>query len=233
VIGAVVAATFALSASPSRVELAGSATQVVYVRNRGDTQVVVDASRVGFALDLSGRPRVIATAPAAWLAVWPKRFAVPPGGMTELHVTVRVLHGASPGDHTALLLLGTRAAKNAGVAVRMRLGVTVVLRVPGRVIHRLAVRRVRVVRGQVRVTVANRGNVTEQLTGKRVVVTVRRGVHVLARLSPAARELLPHSTGVFVLRLRSSPLRANAVDVAIRAAGGAAGVTRTFRTHVS
>jgi hypothetical protein len=230
VIGAVAAATFALSASPSRVELAGSATQVVYVRNRGNAQVVVDASRAGFALDLSGRPRVIATEPAAWLSVRPKRFAVAPGGVAELLVGVRVPRGASPGDHTALLLLATRAAKNAGVAVRMRLGVTVVLRVPGRVVHRLAVQRMRVVGRQVRVTVANRGNVTEQLTGKRVMITVRRGVRVLARLSPTARELLPHSIGVFVLRLRGSPLRATHVDVAIRAAGGAAAVTRTFRS---
>jgi hypothetical protein len=233
VIGAVVAATFALTAAPSRVELAGSGNEVVEVRNRGATRVVVDATRAGFALDLSGRPRVIAAAPGAWLSVRPRRVAIAPGGVATLRVSARVLRGASPGDHTALLLLSTRPPTNAGVAVRMRLGVVVVLRVPGRVVHRLSVERVRLARGLLRVTVANRGNVTEQLTGKRVVVTVRRGARVLARLSPAARELLPHSRGVFVVRLRRAWPKATAVDVTIRSAAGTPAVSRSFGMVVS
>jgi hypothetical protein len=228
VIGAVVAATFALSASPSRVELGGGGTRIVYVRNRGNARVELDAARAGFALDLSGRPRVIATAPAAWLSVRPRRLAIPPGGTGKLFVAGRVPPRASPGDHTALLLLATHAAKNAGVAVRMRLGLTVVLRVPGPVIHRLAVERVRVAGGQVRVTVANRGNVTEQLTGRRVLVTVRRGTRVLARLTPASRELLPHSRGILVLRLRGPTSRATVVEVAIRSVSGEPSRSRRF-----
>jgi hypothetical protein len=233
VIGAVVAATFALTATPSRIELAGSGSEVVEVRNRGTSRVVVDATCAGFALDLTGRPRVVAAAPAAWLSVRPKRVAIAPGRTATLRVNGRVLRGASPGDHTALLLLSTRPTTNAGVAVRMRLGVVVVLRVPGRVVHRLSVPRVSIARGLLRVTVANRGNVTEQLTGTRIVVTVRRGVTVLARLSPTARELLPHSSGVLTLRLRRSLPRATGIDVTIRAASGAPMVSRSFRPPVS
>jgi hypothetical protein len=231
VIAAAVVASFALTASPSRVELPGSGTQIVEVRNRGAAPIVLDATRAGFTLDLSGHPRVIPVAPAAWLSVRPKRVALAPGATAKLTIAGRVLHGASPGDHTALLLLSTRAPKNAGVGVRMRLGIVVVLRVPGRVVHRLTVESLRTVGGQLRIALANRGNVTEQLTGRRVVVTVRRGARVLVRLYPSARELLPRSRGVLTVRVPASLRGALTVEVAIRPSvvGGAA-VTRSFRT---
>ena len=45
-----------------------------------------------------------------------------------------------PGDHDALVLLTTRPRRGPAVAVRMRIGVVVVVRAPGRVVRRLALR---------------------------------------------------------------------------------------------
>ena len=140
----------------------------------------------------------------------PKRIAIAPGDAATLTVTGRVLHGASPGDHASLLLLLSRPLARGTVAVRMRLGIVVVLRVPGHVVHRLALLGVRAQRaGRRRLLtfrVANRGNVAELLGGDGSAVTLWRGGRLLTRLRVAPRELLPRSRGVVELAYRG-PLR--------------------------
>jgi hypothetical protein len=198
----------ALTAVPARVQFARAGSQLVQVRNSGRTRVIVDVTRAGFALDLRGSPRVVAAAPSPWLRVRPRRAAISPGAAVAVTVSARIPRGASPGDHTALLLLATRPLPRAGLAVRMRLGVVVALRVPGRIVHRVAVEALRVRRsGRVRtlsLRLENRGNVTEELSGKRLTVTLWRRGRLLARLRPAARELLPRSRGVVEVRYRGS-----------------------------
>jgi hypothetical protein len=195
-----------LTAAPAHVRFAGAGSQVVQVRNSGRAPVVVDVGRAGFALDLRGAPRVVAAAPAGWLWVAPRRIAIAPGESVPVRIGVHMPRGAAPGDHTALLLLATRPVAGAGLAVRMRLGVVVVLRVPGRVVHRVAVQALRLWRaGRLRILtihLANRGNVTETLAGERFSVTLWRGGKMLARLRPAARELLPRGRGMVELRYR-------------------------------
>lgn len=203
-----------LVAQPARVQLDGPGTQVLRVTNRGSATVVLDVQRAGFALDLRGRPRIVPAARAAWLSVKPKRVAIQPGEAAALAVTGRVLHGAAPGDHASLLLLASRPLSTTAVAVRVRLGVVVVLRVPGKIVHRLKVLGVRASRvGAKRVLTvrfANRGNVAELLGRENASVTLWRRGRLLARLPVAPRELLPRSRGVVEVAYRG-PARGRVV----------------------
>lgn len=195
-----------LTAAPARVQFAGAGTQVVQLRNAGRTPVVVDVRRAGFALDLRGAPRVIAAAPSGWLSASPVTVSVPAQGTASVTVRARVPRGAFPGDHPGLLLFATRPVLHAGLAVRMRLGVVVVLRAPGRIVHRIAVEALRLRRrGRLRTLIlrlANRGNVTEVLGAKRLTVTLWRRGREVGQLHPATRELLPRSRGVVELPYR-------------------------------
>jgi hypothetical protein len=198
VITALVAAV-ALTVSPARVDLVGAGTQMVRVTNTGTVAAVLDVTRAGFALDLHGRPRIV-KASAAWLAFTPRRLSVAAGHSAMLTVRTRVPRGLAPGDHPGLLLLTQHPLATGGLAVRTRIGVVVSLRVPGRVVHRLVVSGVSVAGRVVRVSLINRGNVTEVLPPALVTVTLWRGQKLLARFHPAARELLPRARGVFDLR---------------------------------
>jgi hypothetical protein len=184
-----------LIASPSHLAIRGSGVGVVGVTNSGSQSAVVDAARGGFALDLRGRPRVLARR-GSWLSVRPARLTIAPGATASVAVSARVPRGAEPGDHSELVLLTTRPLSGPGLAVRMRLGVVIVVRAPGRVVRRLAVVRVHARRARLELLVANRGNVTERVSRPCVRVTIRRGARVIARLRPLERDLLPHTAGI-------------------------------------
>lgn len=203
-----------LVTEPARVQIDGPGSQTVVVANHGSAAVVLDVQRAGFALDLRGRPRIVPAALAPWLSVRPKRIAIPAGESASLTVSARVLRGASPGDHASLLLLASRPLATSAVAVRVRLGVVVVLRVPGRIVHRLALLGVQARKaGRSRILtvhLANRGNVAELLGGGRVVVTLWRRGSLVARLPAAPRELLPRSQGVLEVSYRG-PIRGTVI----------------------
>ena len=191
-----------LVAEPARVQLDGSGTAAVRVRNGGSASVVLDVQRAGFALDLRGQPRIVARARAAWLSVWPRRVLIAAGDAASLTVRARVPRGARPGDHASLVLLTTRSLSRAAVAVRMRLGVVVVVRVPGRIVHRLRVLAVRSRGRTVTVRLANHGNVAEAFSGPRALMTLWRGGHIVGRVAARARELLPGAAGVLEFHYR-------------------------------
>lgn len=187
-----------IAVSPARLVLAGATSATVHVI--GVATTLVDAQATGLALDLRGRPRVTSSSDAApWLEVSPRRLTVQ--GLTAAAISVRAKPppGASPGDHMAVLLLTTRPSKPVGLAVRVRIGIVVTVRVPGKLVRHIAVGRVRLQRrGRDRIVdieLVNRGNVTERLARGRVVVTLMRRGRPLARLVSAPRELLPHSRG--------------------------------------
>ncbi len=192
-----------LTASPARVALVGAARAEVRVTNPGRSSVVVDVGRAGFSLDLRGRPRVVergvARGAASWLTVVPGRFALRPGATRSLTVMSRLPRHVEPGDHDALVLLTSRPRRDGGVAVRMRIGVVVVVRAPGRVVRRLAVRDLRVRRaGRARVLelrLANRGNVTESLPRGQVRLALRRGALDVG-LRAGGRTIRPRTDGV-------------------------------------
>ena len=191
-----------LSASPTRLTLAGAARETVRLRNPGTAPVVVDIARAGFGLDLRGRPRVLAraTGSAAWLAVRPHRLVLPALGTGTFTVASTVPKRAEPGDHGAVVLLTTRPTGMLGVAMRMRIGIVVTVRAPGTVVHRLRVEGLHVVRtGRTRLlrfVLVNRGNVTETLPPGRVGVSLYRSGRRLATLRVRPRDILPHTRGI-------------------------------------
>jgi hypothetical protein len=197
----------ALIASPAHVGLAGSARAPLAVTNSGADPVVVDVVRTGFALDLRGRPRV-ALRRATWLAVSPRQLSLAPGATATVTVSAHVPFRAEPGDHSELVLLTTRSPTLRGLPVRVRLGVVVVVRAPGRVVHRIAVVRIRARRaGRSRVLgllLANRGNVTETIGGSCALVWLHRRGRIVARLRTPERRILPHTSGLVELAYRGS-----------------------------
>jgi hypothetical protein len=226
----------ALTATPARVALPGPGRASLRVVNPGLSPVVVDVARAGFSLDLRGRPKVAPRwgprAAASWITVRPRRFVLRPGAGRSLTVSARLPARVEPGDHDALVLLTTRPQRGAGVAVRMRIGVVVVVRAPGRVVRRLALGRLRVRREHgartLELAIVNRGNVTETLGRGRLRVSLRRGAtHVTLRA--AGRDLRPRTRGVVELPYRG-PLRGwITARVELPGESGRRAVRRTFR----
>jgi hypothetical protein len=232
----------ALTASPTHLTLVGRDRRTIRVANPGATAIVVSVSAAGFTLGLRGRPHVAGGASArrvaSWLGVRPSRIVLAPGGAAELLLTAAPSRAAPPGDHPALVLLTTRAPPGAAVPVRMRVGVTVVVRVPGKIVHRLALRSLRVVRnmrGRVfRVVIANRGNVVEWLRRGRVEVALLAGRRRVAELRSSPRELLPGAAGVFDLPYRGNLRRPLTALVSVAgSADGKAAVRRAFRVSLN
>ena len=228
----------ALTVTPARVAFTGSDQAAVRVTNAGLSPLVVDVARAGFALDLRGRPKVVARGKrvsASWLTVRPGRFVLGPGAGRSLTVASRLSAGAEPGDHDALVLLTTRPQRGAGVAVRMRIGIVVVVRAPGPVVRRLELRGLRVRRGSgvriLELDVVNRGNVTETLERGWVRISLRRG-GAEATLSADSRELRPRTRGVVQLPYRGRLRGWVTVRVRIAAQAGLPVVRRTFRARM-
>jgi hypothetical protein len=172
----------------------------VTVRNPGARRVVVEVARSGYALDLRGRPR-IARKRAIWFRARPSRLVLDPGRAASLRVDAAIPRHAEPGDHPSLLLLTTRPLQAKAVALRMRLGVVVVVRVPGRVVHRLQPLRLRAHgKRTLELLVANGGNVTESITGACLRLELRRGKRVLVVVRPLPRDVLPRTRGLVVFR---------------------------------
>ncbi|MFL5955145.1 MAG: hypothetical protein ACJ76I_13670, partial [Gaiellaceae bacterium] len=128
-----------LSAAPTHVVLPAGGRQVVHVTATGGGRLRVAASIAGFGLDLRGRPRIAGRGDAApWISVRPLALTVGRGG-SALVVSSRGPLRARPGDHTAIVLLTATQPSARGVVVRMRIGLVVAVRVPGRLTHRIAV----------------------------------------------------------------------------------------------
>ena len=172
----------ALTASPSHVDLAGSGRASVRVTNTGAAPVVLDVSRAGFALDLRGRPKVVersaARSAASWLSFRPWKLSLRPGASGVVSVRSRVPARVEPGDHDALALFTTRRRTAGGLAVRVRMGVVVVVHAPGKIVRRVTASRLRVTgKGRARTLglgLANRGNVTESFSRARAMLSIER-----------------------------------------------------------
>jgi hypothetical protein len=228
-----------LAVTPARVALAGTGKASIRITNPGLGAVVVDVARAGFSLDLRGRPHVVARAgPRAatpWLTVRPGRFVLPAGASRWLIVASRLPRRVEPGDHDALVLLTTRPRRSAGVAVRMRLGVVVVVRAPGRVVRSVAIRGLRVRRaGRARtfeLVLANRGNVTETIDTARLrLVVMRKGARARVRAEP--RELRPRTNGVVQFRYRGRLAGWMTARVQLALEPGRPIISRTFRVKL-
>jgi len=195
----------ALVASPAHVDITGSSRTTVRVTNGGTRHVVLDVRRAGFALDLRGRPRIVGSSAvrrsaATWLGFRPRSLVLRSGATGSVTIVSRVPARAEPGDHDALVLFTTRRRAADGLAVRVRMGVVVVVRAPGTVVRRMALMRLRPVaagrRRALELVLLNRGNVTETLARGRITIALERGGRRLARLGSEARSLRPGTRGV-------------------------------------
>jgi hypothetical protein len=176
----------ALSVSPARIAVTAPGSRAIRLRNVGAGDVVVDTTRKPLG----------ARAPASgWVTIAPRRLLLRPGDGAALTLRVAPRSGAAPGDHHVLVLLGARQAETTHVLVRLRLGVVVRVRVQGRIVRSLQLGRLNVARrGRARLlsaSVANRGNVSEDLRNRATIALGRHG-RVFARFRAAApRELFP------------------------------------------
>jgi hypothetical protein len=192
-----------LSASPSRLELTGAGTETVQIAPAA-RPLRLDVMVAGYRLDLRGRPRIAGALDAA-RSVRPHRLVLGRTGATVV-VSAAPPARASAGDHEALVLLTASTRSPAGILVRMRVGVLVAVRVPGRLVRRLVVTGLRVRRvGRARtllLALLNRGNVTERIRPGGLEVVLRRASRVIARLRAGPRTVLPHTRAVLELGCR-------------------------------
>ena len=233
--GAAAGGGIGLSASPLRVKLRGRSTAAVVVRNPGRRTLLVDVARAGFARSLRGKPEVRpGRGSAKWLRMRPKRIRIAPGAKGVLHVRAVPTPHATPGDHSALMLLSTRPLGVRHVRVRLRVGVIVDLRVRGRLVRRLEARALTVRRrGTLRLLqlrLVNRGNVTEPLVGDGLRISLLRNGRKLITLRPRSRELLPHSAGIAVFAYRG--LLRGALVARVELSPPVEGPWRSFRIRL-
>jgi hypothetical protein len=201
-------ARLALSVSPAHLSLTAGGRATIHVRAASGGRLLLRTSIAGLALDGRGRPRVVGRRDAAaWLRLQPRSVSAGRDGATFV-VTSRLPAGARPGDHTAIVLLTATAPGRKGIAVGMRVGLVVTVKVSGRSIRRVDVvaARARATPGGGRliaVTVANRGERIESIGGGRLAVTLLRRGRVIGRFRFARRPLLPHTRAIVVFRHRS------------------------------
>lgn len=230
----------ALTAAPARLILLGNGSGTVRVRNPGQKRIAVDVTPAGFALDLRGRPRIVgpggARSATRWLTFRPAHLTLGPHSTAQLRVTARVPRDAVPGDHDALALLTTRPVARKRVSVRLRLGVVVVVRVPGTVVRDLRLGRLRVARRAsgpaLELLVENAGNVTEPLVRVRTVVFRLSTRRHIATASTDARELRPRTRGLLEFRLRPGVHGTVTARVVIPAAPGRPTIRRMYQIRI-
>jgi hypothetical protein len=177
----------AVAVSPARVVLAAGETQALHVANRGSEPASVRVTTAGYALGLRGRVRILESRGA--VLVQPARLVVPARGSVDVTVSGRA---EGPGDHPSLVLFTTERSAS-DIAVRLRLGVVVLVRGRGVVVHRLLAERLVGRPHQVDLWLRNAGNVAEPL---------RIRMRVGGRLLRDSRLILPHSRAVATFSAR-------------------------------
>jgi hypothetical protein len=210
----------ALSISPARLAIVAPASRRVELRNGGVEALAVEVAQR--SLTIGGTP---------WLSVRPTRIVLRPGARAALTVRARSAH-TPPGDHELRLLFTGRPVTTARIGIRLRLGIGVRVRVRGRVARLVDISSVRVRKQRharvLRVSLVNRGNVTEQLAGRVTVSLVRNG-RTFSRLRARARQdIFPGARAVVALRYRGGT-RGPVTAVATVALGG--GVRRVERRY--
>ena len=180
----------ALTVSPAHAVMTAPASRTIDVANIGTAHVGV----------------AVRSPSSRFLEIRPHRLALAPGAHRLLTVRARAVARTRVGDHELRVLLVAKPLQHAAVAVQMRVGVRLRVRMPGRLVRDIVVRGARVNRKArprlLLVELANDGNVTERLRGRLTVTLARRG-RVLSRLRYAGRrELAPGSQVVVPLPYR-------------------------------
>jgi hypothetical protein len=169
-----------LSVSPARIAVTAPASRTITLRNTGAQDVVVEVTR---------RAAGESAAFKSWVHVAPQRQRIPAGRIARFTLRVRRNPTATPGDHASVVLLTTSRPQAEGIGVRLRLGVRLMVRVPGRLVRRIDIGRLRLRRRTMIVWVVNRGNLVVPLA-EQASATLRRRGHFVALLRPRAPALL-------------------------------------------
>jgi hypothetical protein len=219
------AAGVALAVSPARTVMHAPAARTVQVSNTGRGTVAVD-----IAWTPLGQRRL----PAGWLQISPGHLLLQRGARAFL--TVRAGAGASPGDHNLLILVTAHPTDRVKVGVQLRLGVRVRIRAPGQLVHRLVLGGLRARelrrRRALLVSIANRGNVTEQLRG-RLSLTLSAHDRVLSRLRLVRfRELYPGTRGIVALPYTGAVHGRVTAIVTVRLGAGVRSLERRYRLRL-
>jgi hypothetical protein len=191
--------TLGIAASPTLLYMQGAGRDRIEVSNIAKTAVTVTVGTGNYAISGTGHvkvdPKVAPNRAAkAWLTVAPRRFRLAGGASTYVSVAAHPPRRAEPGDHNALVYLAT-SSKKGEVGVQTRLGVGVLVRMPGQIQRRLVLRKASVVHKAkaryVRVVVGNSGNINERVAKGRLTVTLMRGSQQVKILHGSFFELLP------------------------------------------
>jgi len=202
-----------LSVTPAHVTLLGRSPQLLAVHNDGAVRVQVSVRPTSFDFDAYGNAEIApertpARSADTWLAVQPSGLVLAPGAERRLRVEARPPPRAAAGDHHALILLSANTPGARGITIRTRIGVLVLVRVPGRIVRQVALGRVWVDGGararRIVVTTINRGNIAERLLSGQLTVALRRAGRVVTLAHGLPRDLLPQTRGVAVVPLRAS-----------------------------
>jgi hypothetical protein len=168
--------------------------------------------------------------PTELLQIQPHRITLRPGSHRLLTVRARASARAGAGDHELLVLLLARPLERSAVAVQMRLGVRLRVRVPGRLVRHMVLLGLRVRRHArprvLLVSLANAGNVTEPLRGRVTIRLVRLG-RVISRLRYAGRRELSPGGRIIV----SLPYRGR-VHGTVNGVVAAGPVTKRYRLRL-
>jgi hypothetical protein len=183
----------AVAVSPARIVLAAGETQAIHVANRGTEPAAVRVTTAGYALALRGRVRIVE--PGGAVVVRPARLVVPARGSVDVIVSGRA---GGPGDHPSLVLFTTQRSAS-DIAVRLRVGVVVLVRGRGALVHRVLAERLVARARQLDLWLRNAGNVAEPL---------RIRIRVGGRWLHDSRLILPHSRAVATFSARVAARRA-------------------------
>jgi hypothetical protein len=222
----------ALSVTPTHLALAAGGRATVHVYGITGGRLALRAAIAGLALDGRGRPQIVSGRDAApWLRVRPQTILAGPTGATFV-VAARRPSGARPGDHTAIVLLTATGLNRKGIAVAMRVGLVVAVRVSGRSIRRVEVLTARARRTPlggrlIAVTIANRGDRIESIGGSALELSLAQRGRVLARFHGIKRKVLPRTRAIVTFHVPPR-IRGDVVAfVTVRRPGGKA-VARRF-----
>ena len=194
-----------LSVSPAPLTVLPRHEDTLSVANRGEQPVNLQLTVGDYTLGPDGRPLFgpgvnSRRSARTWLRLDPRQLRLEAGQRVNVQVSAVPPRSATPGDHNAIVLVTTGAQAAPGrFAVRHRIGVGVLVRVPGPIMRRLAIGRLIIRRSGkrdvLRLNIRNLGNINERLATGQVSVQLRRGGRVLATFRPRPRSLLPGTAG--------------------------------------
>lgn len=198
-------AILSYSVTPGEVAFVGAASTEITVKNVGNETAPLLVSVADYSLTADGQTAIGQPPPSRsarrWLRVTPPKLMLRPGQSANVRVSSVPAKNATPGDHSALLLVGTDPKDGSGeVRVNTRIAVRVFIRVPGDIRRGVAVRRFAVVPRKegrprvLRLAVRNAGNIAEKFPRGRATVELWRGRQKLTTLRARVRTILPGTT---------------------------------------